>query len=149
MSLKLLGSLSVLLFCGVACSSAPTESSEASEQAVNNHVRACPEILIFCAEGTHAKSLPNCRQVCVPDHGWECTSDSDCSIYCITTPCPQGQCLGHQCVVKNEPAPPPGGGQTCGSATCGKGQYCCNSSCGICAPLDGYCIQLYCGGGVL
>jgi hypothetical protein len=27
---------------------------------------------------------------------------------------------------------------------CGPGEYCCNESCGICAPLGGGCIEIYC-----
>lgn len=33
---------------------------------------------------------------------------------------------------------------TCGTKTCGAGEYCCNASCGICAPLGGACIQIAC-----
>jgi hypothetical protein len=33
----------------------------------------------------------------------------------------------------------------CGDNLCGAGEYCCNESCGICAPIGGACIQLYCG----
>jgi hypothetical protein len=36
-------------------------------------------------------------------------------------------------------------GEPCGSNVCGAGEYCCNSSCGICAPEGGVCIQLVCG----
>lgn len=36
------------------------------------------------------------------------------------------------------------GGVTCGTKTCGAGQYCCNSSCGICAPFGSACIQIVC-----
>ena len=49
----------------------------------------------------------------------------------------------------------PGNGRTasnldfsepCGSNTCGGGTYCCNVSCGICAPVGTGCIQIFCGG---
>ena len=33
----------------------------------------------------------------------------------------------------------------CGSSLCRNGEYCCNESCGICAPRGGVCIQLQCG----
>jgi hypothetical protein len=36
------------------------------------------------------------------------------------------------------------GNVTCGSNTCGVGEFCCNPSCGICAPLDGVCTQQAC-----
>lgn len=105
--------------------------------------KACPAIAILCIEGYRAKQLPNCDQICVPDKGWECSTDEDCgAIYCITTPCPQPECRGHQCVMgKSHPTP----GEQCGDSVCGAGMYCCNSSCGICAPDGGYCIQMACG----
>jgi hypothetical protein len=36
---------------------------------------------------------------------------------------------------------PPG---SCGGHSCGAGQYCCNASCGICAPFGAACIQIVC-----
>jgi hypothetical protein len=36
-----------------------------------------------------------------------------------------------------------GGGQ-CGTSTCGAGSFCCNSSCGVCAPIGGACLDVYC-----
>ena len=45
-------------------------------------------------------------------------------------------------------AKPGTGGSTgtlpCGSNKCGAGQYCCNASCGICAPMGAACIQIAC-----
>jgi hypothetical protein len=103
--------------------------------------RVCPAIAILCIEGYHAKQLPNCNQVCVPDNKtWECNADADCgTIYCITTPCYQPECVGHKCVAGHEE---PGGGMTpCGNTVCGAGLYCCDAYCGTCAP-EGYgCIQ--------
>lgn len=32
----------------------------------------------------------------------------------------------------------------CGRNVCGPNQYCCNASCGICAPRGGACIQIAC-----
>lgn len=32
----------------------------------------------------------------------------------------------------------------CGANTCGPGTFCCNRSCGICAPLGGFCTQQVC-----
>lgn len=40
--------------------------------------------------------------------------------------------------------PGPIGGGACGSNTCTSKQFCCNPSCGICAPLDGACTQQVC-----
>lgn len=38
----------------------------------------------------------------------------------------------------------PDKGPKCGTKTCGAHEYCCNSSCGICAPLGSACIQIAC-----
>lgn len=34
--------------------------------------------------------------------------------------------------------------QACGNTTCGAGTFCCNASCGICAPTGGFCTQQLC-----
>jgi len=34
----------------------------------------------------------------------------------------------------------------CGAVTCPAGQYCCNASCGVCAPMGAACIQIACVG---
>lgn len=36
------------------------------------------------------------------------------------------------------------GGQACGENHCGKGTYCCNASCGTCAPIGSFCTQIAC-----
>ncbi len=36
------------------------------------------------------------------------------------------------------------GGGACGTNTCAKGTFCCNSSCGWCAPAGGGCPQVVC-----
>lgn len=38
----------------------------------------------------------------------------------------------------------PIGPRPCGSNTCGSGTFCCNASCGTCAPLGGACTQQVC-----
>ena len=35
-------------------------------------------------------------------------------------------------------------GEPCGQGVCEVGEFCCNASCGICAPLGGACIELAC-----
>merc|ERR1719242_2252493 len=35
-------------------------------------------------------------------------------------------------------------GEQCGDNMCEKGEYCCNESCGICAPKGGHCTQQFC-----
>lgn len=39
------------------------------------------------------------------------------------------------------------GGIRCGSNVCGAGLYCCNASCGMCAPMGAACIQIACDPG--
>jgi hypothetical protein len=36
------------------------------------------------------------------------------------------------------------GGEPCNQRRCGAGQFCCNFSCSICAPLGGFCTQQVC-----
>jgi hypothetical protein len=33
----------------------------------------------------------------------------------------------------------------CGDKTCAAGEYCCNASCGTCAPEGGFCTAQFCG----
>jgi hypothetical protein len=42
------------------------------------------------------------------------------------------------------PGTGPGGGARCGKNTCKPDEYCCNESCGICAPEGGFCTQQIC-----
>src|SRR5262245_19998213 len=39
---------------------------------------------------------------------------------------------------------PPITGQECGKSVCQDGEFCCNASCGICAPEGGACILIAC-----
>ncbi|ADO69151.1 hypothetical protein [Stigmatella aurantiaca] len=36
------------------------------------------------------------------------------------------------------------GGGPCGTNYCGKGTFCCNAGCGVCAPLGGGCPDVVC-----
>jgi hypothetical protein len=36
------------------------------------------------------------------------------------------------------------GGVACGKNRCGGGQYCCNPSCGVCAPMAAMCTAIVC-----
>jgi hypothetical protein len=104
--------------------------------------------------------------ICAPDasrHGKRCTrpaTEEPPPMYCggiSGTPCPDGyECVddpnddcdpnngGADCAGICQPVSG-GGGEPCGDNTCGPGEYCCNRSCGICAPIDGFCTQQYCG----
>lgn len=39
------------------------------------------------------------------------------------------------------------GGEVCGSAVCGAGEFCCNDSCSTCASIGGACTLQLCTGG--
>jgi hypothetical protein len=72
-----------------------------------------------------------------------CTASGNCGTTCTQTMlCIQGYVWDDKscsCV--------PGagaGGVACGNGTCGSGEYCCNSSCGICAPRGAMCTQQVC-----
>ncbi|MBI4955404.1 MAG: hypothetical protein HY908_25500 [Myxococcales bacterium] len=142
----------VMVGVGIAlagCAVGPTvEDEEAvalAVQALGHQPDVCPMLLIKCPEGDRLKQLPNCNAICVPDQGFECGGDDDCGgIFCITTPCPQPVCRGHECVLPHTPPSHDSGGEPCGDNVCAAGDYCCNASCGICAPPDGFCIQMAC-----
>ncbi len=64
-------------------------------------------------------------------------------------PCPEG----FTCVDDpRDDCDPESGGRdcggfcrpTCGNTVCGDGEFCCNESCGICAPTGGSCTQEFC-----
>lgn len=62
------------------------------------------------------------------------------------TPCATVKCAaGSVCEVHDGSAYcVSDGGQPCGTGTCAAGTVCCNSSCGICTPPGGVCIQVVC-----
>ena len=80
---------------------------------------------------------------CDPKHG-----GADCGGLCSCGPnnklCAKGLVWnGDASVCACVPAAPAPGG-SCGQNTCAADQYCCNASCGICAPMGGVCIQIAC-----
>jgi hypothetical protein len=89
---------------------------------------------------------------CVDDPSDDCdpkNGGADCGGICkctagLTALCEQGMPCNddpHGCSCA---APPGSGGAECGKNTCADGQFCCNASCGICAPKGGACIQIAC-----
>lgn len=80
-----------------------------------------------CSAGSHWDAAP---EVCA------CVSDTSA---CAAVLCP----VGTLCLVDDGQARCVGG-EACGKTTCGPGTECCNSSCGICTPPDGACIQIAC-----
>ena len=68
---------------------------------------------------------------------------------CLAIPlCAPGYTFNDKsCRCKKEAGNPNDNGNPndqCGTNVCGQGDYCCNESCGICAPEGGFCIQIAC-----
>lgn len=65
-----------------------------------------------------------------------CEADGDCfAMPCNEEPCFDYVCRESVCVLVEE----------CGNTECNpEVEYCCNASCGICAPLGGSCVQVVC-----
>jgi hypothetical protein len=125
----------------------------------SDQVRDCgpadPCAAVRCAAGTHCVATDivcittPCDPVaeCVPDGPARCGGIAG-------IPCPDGQtCVddpGDSCDPKRGGADcggicqAKGGGEPCGATTCAEGMFCCNASCGICAPPGGACIQIAC-----
>lgn len=92
--------------------------------------------MVQCRKSTHDCVPSAC--FCSRDGYWGCTADcrSDLPI------CGDG---GMNVSDADENSGKDAGkGVACGSKICGVGTYCCNESCGICAPLGGGCITLQC-----
>jgi hypothetical protein len=84
---------------------------------------------VRCRGGTHCE-VHDGRPLCVLD-------DNPCAVVLCKT--------GTECVVKDGAAVCVStGGLACGSSTCAAGEYCCNASCGMCAPPGVACIQIAC-----
>jgi hypothetical protein len=131
---------------------------------------SCPPVdpcaTVRCAAGTHCTAgqcIPDAKVVCggiagiaCPGSG-QCVDDpsdscdpkrggADCSGLCScvdTVLCAIGyhfDANANVCAC----VPDAIGGGSCGGNTCGKGQYCCNASCGTCAPIGAACTQIAC-----
>jgi hypothetical protein len=90
--------------------------------------------VLFCRSSQECPSPTHCSTedgVCRRPPG--CKPGSICPDVCYGT-----------CVLESiDPTPVPLPG-VCGDKVCGKGTFCCNSSCGTCAPLGGACTQQIC-----
>jgi hypothetical protein len=102
-----------------------------------------PDEKVFCG-GIAGFPCPGAGK-CVDDPSDTCdpkNGGADCGGMCVcprTGICPLGS--------RWDPSPKVCAcvpGATCGGNTCGAGQFCCNASCGICAPIGGACIQIAC-----
>ena len=81
--------------------------------------------------------------ICVP-FGWSCTQES-CNLTDEEEVVPEEVEQPEETSLFPTPVPfplpDPG---TCGGNVCGKGEYCCNASCGTCAPIGASCTQQVC-----
>lgn len=115
---------------GQTCRGGQCQNSGACTQAECSPAPGAPNYT--CPDGSTAG--PVCERDPAGTCGWNfvtcpgiCQADADCA---------QGeQCINGTCAA---------GPTSCGGSTCGAGQYCCNPSCGICAPLGGSCTQQVC-----
>jgi hypothetical protein len=107
---------------------------------------------VLCAAGTRCELKPvQCirapcpaQPTCVPSAEADvcatvrCKAGTHCEakeVQCIRAPCPPiAECV------------PDGAGTPCGKNTCTGDTFCCNASCGTCAPRGGACTQQFCDG---
>jgi hypothetical protein len=135
-----------------------------------NQVPQCkpvdPCALVLCAPGTQCEKgicVPEERVFCGGIAGIPCPGAGRC-IDDPTDDCDPragGADCGGLCVCKGPQQPckpgthfvssprlcacvPDSGGVPCGRNVCQPGTFCCNESCGICAPKGGACTQVIC-----
>ncbi len=109
---------------------------------------------VSCKEGQHCElqEVQCIRAPCPPqpaciDDGDDC--DEECGNPCAAVLCGEGtQCEVVDVVCVQAPCCPVAEckpiEEPCGDNVCGAGDYCCNESCGICAPEGGSCTKQYC-----
>ncbi|MFT3921666.1 MAG: hypothetical protein QM778_03950 [Myxococcales bacterium] len=100
-----------------------------------------PCALADCASGSactvvdgKAVCQSECQNPCLTA---KCNKSTHCEakeVQCIKAPC----CPVAACVSNTGPS------KACGDNTCSAGTYCCNESCGTCAPIGGACTQQIC-----
>lgn len=130
----------------MGCAEAQEPSLGTDEQAAG---RSCDFVRCFaapqCAEGQHVIYTPNdCCGRCVGPSEW---SPRCGGVLCAAVACDAGeQRVYHPGTCCGVCVPTPHE-STCGDNVCGSNEYCCNESCGQCAPIDGYCTQQVCRSG--
>lgn len=165
MRIAIVFSVLCLTGCAVEAQGPSDDGATAADEAAAKRLDPCATVR--CAAGTHCESKGR-RAECVADVQ-ACRTDADCRLfdnYCdgcacnalsttspdpvctgTTVACFAQPCMGKTAVCKAgvcQVADATTAGVACGSTTCPSGQVCCNSSCGICTPPGGFCIQLAC-----
>jgi hypothetical protein len=59
--------VSLAVAAGGCVATSEPEPEPTTGESTQELERICPAIAILCIEGYHAKSVGNCRQICVPD----------------------------------------------------------------------------------
>ena len=105
---------------------------------MNKLLHAFAALMLVSVAGCSAASEPEVGDEAAQeevDTQEEAIITAGCQLVCPK--CPPGQsCDKSLCAVVCE--------QSCGGNVCGKGTFCCNASCGTCAPLGGACTQQVC-----
>ncbi len=151
----------VSIGCAAAPESGSTESSAEQDLAAKPKGQFCGGFANFpCPSGYACVDDPmdscdpahggaDCGGVCVKakkPHKKECAdparvyvadSPAQCMLvkYFCEAGTPFSDASGCGCDLSIKP---------CGGNTCGTGEFCCNPSCGICAPEGGFCTQQVC-----
>jgi hypothetical protein len=88
--------------------------------------------------GRPAKPKKKCQD---PDRTYVANSPEECAV--VRFFCEEGEPFFDDCGCGCTTAVT----TPCGASTCASGEFCCNESCGICAPEGGVCTQQFCGDG--
>ncbi len=98
-------------------------------------------IAIACAEDGGQAPYDACAGLTCGD---ECSPCDPADLDCVA-PAAVHACNSSGDCRPEEPACGGPGGEPCGANVCAAGEVCCNSSCGICTPPGGACIEIACG----
>jgi hypothetical protein len=120
------GALVASLWMGGCAASVETDETATNEAAAS--ASSCRWKCQKCRPGFA------CIQVCEPigNCGSQCTAIALCV---------EGYTWDDKTCACVPVAP---GGESCGASTCGEGQVCCNSSCGICTAPGDFCTMQMC-----
>lgn len=128
-----------------------------STQACYSLLKKFSMVLFILGTSVQAADSPSCFSRCRSCFGFEnCSQICERVGACSSTNCKAiSQCLKNnhwddqlcKCVSNTYPESSPSSSHStqCGSTTCNSNEYCCNPSCGVCAPLGGVCTQQFCG----
>ncbi|MCY1073252.1 hypothetical protein [Archangium lansingense] len=125
-------------------------------------VVALVSLVAACGGSTQQEQAPASVEEALAIGGISCGANvCGAGTYCCNASCgtcaPKGNaCLDVMCEVSAQPeaqveakqeAPAAisiGSGGPCGTNYCGKGYFCCNPGCGVCAPTGGGCPDVMC-----